>query len=145
MYTFVSCINIYQYFGHKVGQAERPPKIDEIIILYVYTKCLLEKIPSLIHKIISLHYLYDDVIYLCIYIFILMAIHIKYIACFYLFPKYYYISRFVQLLNSDWFAFLLLCSFFRIYILAIILTVNYFDLNFEKVSLGIIQHEITSC
>lgn len=47
-------INIYQYFGHKVRQAERPPKIDEIIILYVYTKCLLEKIPSLIHKIISL-------------------------------------------------------------------------------------------
>jgi hypothetical protein len=40
-------INIYQYFGHKVRQAERPPKIDEIIILYVYTKCLLEKIPSL--------------------------------------------------------------------------------------------------
>ena len=32
-------INIYQYFGHKVRQAERPPKIDEIIILYVYTKC----------------------------------------------------------------------------------------------------------
>ena len=26
-------INIYQYFGHKV---ERPSKIDEIIILYVY-------------------------------------------------------------------------------------------------------------
>ena len=44
-------INIYQYFGHKIRQAERPPKI---IILYVYTKCLLEKIPSLIHKIISL-------------------------------------------------------------------------------------------
>ena len=47
-------INIYQYFGHKIRQAERPPKIDEIIILYVYNKCLLEKIPSLIHKIISL-------------------------------------------------------------------------------------------
>ena len=47
-------INIYQYFGHKVRQAKRLPKIDEIIILYVYTKCLLEKIPSLIHKIISL-------------------------------------------------------------------------------------------
>ena len=47
-------INIYQYFGHKVRQAERLPKMDEIIILYVYTKCLLEKIPSLIHKIISL-------------------------------------------------------------------------------------------
>ena len=44
-------INIYQYFGR---QAERPTKIDEIIILYVYTKCLLEKISSLIHKIISL-------------------------------------------------------------------------------------------
>ena len=36
-------INIYQYFGHKVRQAERLPKIDEIIILYVYTKCLLEQ------------------------------------------------------------------------------------------------------
>ena len=49
-------INIYQYCGHKVRQAERPPKIDEIIILYVhvYTKCLLEKIPSLMHKCISL-------------------------------------------------------------------------------------------
>ena len=47
-------INIYKYFGHKVRQAERPPKIDEIIILYVYTKCLLEKNPSLIHKFISL-------------------------------------------------------------------------------------------
>ena len=44
-------INIYQYFGHKVRQAERPPQIDEIIILYVYTKCLLEKNPSLIHKL----------------------------------------------------------------------------------------------
>ena len=43
-------INIYQYFGHKVRQSERPPKIDEIIILYVYTECLLEKIPSLIHN-----------------------------------------------------------------------------------------------
>jgi hypothetical protein len=53
-----------------------------------------------------------------------MAIHIKYIACFYLFPKYYYISLFVQLLNSDWFAFLLLGSFFWIYILEIILTSN---------------------
>ena len=47
-------INIYQYFDHTVRQAERPPKIDEIVILYVYTKCLLGKIPSLIHKIISL-------------------------------------------------------------------------------------------
>ena len=47
-------INIYQYFGHKVRQSERPPKIDEIIILYVYTKCLLEKIPSLIHNFFSL-------------------------------------------------------------------------------------------
>ena len=47
-------INIYQYFGHKVRQAERPPRIDEMIVLYVYTKCLLEKNPSLIHKIISL-------------------------------------------------------------------------------------------
>jgi hypothetical protein len=28
--------NTYQYFGHKVCQDERPPKIDEIIILYVY-------------------------------------------------------------------------------------------------------------
>jgi hypothetical protein len=27
---------------------------DTLLILYVYTKCLLEKIPSLIHKIISL-------------------------------------------------------------------------------------------
>ena len=47
-------INIYQHFGHKVRQAERPPTIDEIIIVYVNTKWLLEKIPSLIHKFISL-------------------------------------------------------------------------------------------
>jgi hypothetical protein len=47
-------INIYQYFCQKVRQAERPPKIFEIIILYVYTKCLLEIIPSLIHKIVPL-------------------------------------------------------------------------------------------
>jgi hypothetical protein len=53
-----------------------------------------------------------------------MALHIKYIACFYLFPKYYYISLFIQLLNSDWFAFLSLGSFFRIYILVIIFTSN---------------------
>jgi hypothetical protein len=45
-------------------------------------------------------------IFVYIDIFILMAIHIKYIACFYLFPKYYDISLFVQLLNSDWLAFL---------------------------------------
>ena len=61
-------------------------------------------------------------------IFILMAIHIKYIACFYLFPKYYYI----QLLNSDSFAFLLLGSFFRIYILVIILTSNNCDIFINK-------------
>ena len=49
-----------------------------------------------------------------------MAIHIKYmyIACFFLFPKYYYIiSLFVQLLGS----------FFRIYILEIILTSNNYN------------------
>ena len=38
----------------KVRQAERPPKIDEIIILYVYTKCPLETIPSLIDNIFPL-------------------------------------------------------------------------------------------
>lgn len=36
-------INIYQYFGQKVRQAERPPKIDEIIILQVYTLMLIGK------------------------------------------------------------------------------------------------------
>jgi hypothetical protein len=72
-------------------------------------------------------------IFVYIDIFILMAIHIKYIACFYLFPKYYYISLFVQLLNSDWFAFLLLGSFFRIYILVIILTSNNLSLIYTRI------------
>ena len=35
-------IYIYQYFGQTFCQADRPPTIDEIIILYVYTKCLIK-------------------------------------------------------------------------------------------------------
>ena len=73
---------------------------------------------------------------------ILMAIHIKYIVCFYLFPKYYYISLFVQLLNSDWFAFLLLGSFFRIYILVIILTSNNYIKEQYKLKSMYLLHSI---
>ena len=35
--------NIYQYFGQQVRQAERPTKIDEIILLYVYTLMFIGK------------------------------------------------------------------------------------------------------